>query len=94
MPRYKVVCIAKPRAKFSHRGITHIEYFESEKNPKVIITVGEAIRRIDKNNLEFYISTSKGSLYLVVVRPFGLTPYIKTTPDRTKKDNLLSLDPS
>ena len=91
MASYQVICITKPHPTSTHEHITHIGYIESVFVPKKIIPVAEAIRRIDLNALEFYVSTAAGSTYVEVVRPYGRDPYIKTIADRTQKDNLLNL---
>ncbi|KQC01762.1 DUF3892 domain-containing protein [Pedobacter sp. Hv1] len=91
MASYRVVCITKPDVQSSNEHITRIGYYESALRPKVIITVEEAIQRIDRNSTEFYVSTPAGTAYVKVERPNGRRPYIRTVPDRTEKDNLLSL---
>lgn len=92
MASYEVICITKPHPTSSHEHITHIGYDESIYRPRVIITVSDAIKRIDANPKEFYVSTPQGTAYVEVVRPIGRNPYIKSIPDRTQKDNLLSLN--
>jgi len=91
MASYQVICITKPNVNSSNEHITHIGYYESALKPKVIIGVEEAIKRIDENSYEFYVSTPAGTAYVKVEKPFGRRPYIRTVPDRTEKDNLLNL---
>jgi hypothetical protein len=91
MASYQVVCITKPDPSSTHEHITHIGYYESAFRPRVIITVADAIKRIDANSKEFYVSVPQGTAYVTVVRPIGRNPYIKTVPDNTGKDNLLKL---
>lgn len=91
MASYRVVCITKPNVHSASEHITHIGYYESVFKPKVIITVEEAIRRITLNSTEFYVSTPVGTAYVKIERPLGRRAYIRTIPDRTDKDNLLSL---
>lgn len=91
MPSYQVICISKPDANSSHEEITHIGFFYSPVYPKQIITVEEAIKRIDANLLEFYVSTPSVTTFIKVERPIGKRAYIRTVPDHTEKDNLLNL---
>jgi hypothetical protein len=91
MPSYQVICITKPNANSSHEHITHIGFFSSPVHPTQIITVEEAIKRIDANLLEFYVSTPSVTTFIKVERPIGKKAYIRTVPDHTEKDNLLNL---
>lgn len=91
MASYQVVCITKPDVNSTNEHITEIGYKESALRPKVIISVEDAIKRIDGNSYEFYVSTPQGTAYVKVERPAGRRAYIRTVPDRTQKDNLLSL---
>lgn len=91
MASYRVVCITKPDVNSSTEHITEIGYYESAFKPKVTISTEEAIKRIDANSSEFYVSTPQGTAYVKVERPIGRRAYIRTVPDRTEKDNLLSL---
>ena len=54
-------------------------------------TRAEAVRNID-SSIEHYFTTRDGKTATVVtVHPYSGDPYIKTKPDSTIKDNLLSL---
>lgn len=90
MASFKVTCIIKPNANSSHEHITAIGYNDSG-SIKINITVKEAVRRIDLNPSEFYVQHGNDKVYVTVVRTAGHEPYIKTVPDHTQKDNLLSL---
>jgi hypothetical protein len=90
MATYKIICIHKPDVNSTHEHITHIGYLDANGN-RTIITVEDAIRRIDINSKEFYVDSPFGTAYVEVARHLGHRPYIKTYPDRTQKDNLLSL---
>ncbi|QNK60991.1 DUF3892 domain-containing protein [Pedobacter sp. PAMC26386] len=91
MASYQVICITKPNVNSSHEHITHIGYYESSLKPKVTITVSEAIKRIDANSVEFYVSAGSSKADVKVERPAGRNAFIKTIPDHTQKDNLLKL---
>ncbi len=90
MASYQVVCITKPHPHSTHEHITHIGFYETLSSPRKIITVQDAIARIDRNPNEFYVSTPQGTAYVKVERPYGRNPFIKTIPDRTLRDNLLN----
>jgi hypothetical protein len=92
MASYQVICITKPNVESTTERITKIGYYESSFKPKVIITVDEAIERIKVNPEEFYVKTGTDKAFVKVEKPTdGRKPYIRTIPDSTKKDNLLSL---
>lgn len=55
-------------------------------------TVAKIIEYIDNGHIA-KVSDGKTSAIVEVVRPKGGKPYIRTTADKTKKDNLLSLPP-
>lgn len=93
MPTYQVICITKANAAATHENITHIGYYEPALRSRVIISVAEAISRIDANSKEFYISVPQATAYISVVKPEAGKPYIKTMPDSTGADNLLKLNP-
>lgn len=90
MASYQVFCITQPNVDSTHEHITHIGYYDDRT--KVIIPVRTAIKRIDANPSEFYVQVGKERAYVTVVRTKDGEPYIKTVPDRTKRDNLLSLE--
>jgi len=90
MASYQVFCITKPNVNSTHEHITHIGYYDDKT--KVIIPVKTAIKRIDANPSEFYVQVGKEKAFMIVVRAKGHDPYIKTIPDSTEKDNLLSLE--
>ena len=87
MASYQVVCITKPNPQNSTEHITHIGYHESAKKPQVIISVREAIRRIEANPYEFFVRALFDVPYVQVVKG----RYLKTIPDPFKTDNLLRL---
>lgn len=92
MPGFNIVSVTQPHTNSSHEHITAIAYYDSFSR-KIIITIKEAVKRIDENPLEFYVRTGRGKAYLTVVRTADLEPFVKTIPDDTGKDNLLSLPP-
>ena len=87
---HEVTCITKPNPQVTTAHITHIGYL-SPAGSRIIITVHEAVNRIDANRQEFFIRTVQGSAYLEVVRPTGRDPYLRTVGDDTTTDNLLNL---
>ncbi|QEM08603.1 DUF3892 domain-containing protein [Mucilaginibacter rubeus] len=93
MASYQVNCIDKPKASSPIEQITHIGYYESLDRPRVVISVAEAIARIEDNNQAFYVSTERGKTYLTVVKPEdGGKKHLKSLADRAGVDNLLTLE--
>ena len=87
---FEVICIAKPDVNSSHEQITHIGYYESINQPKVIIAVEDAIKRIESYDRAFHVYAGPKIALLKVERQNGKA-YIKTIPDEAQKDNLLNL---
>ncbi|MEO3404652.1 DUF3892 domain-containing protein [Mucilaginibacter sp. CAU 1740] len=93
MPSYQVNCIDKPKASSTVEQITHIGYYESLDRPRVVISVAEAINRIEANNQAFYVSTERGKTYLTVIKPEdGGKKHLKSLTDKAGTDNLLTLE--
>ncbi|QTE40013.1 DUF3892 domain-containing protein [Mucilaginibacter sp. P25] len=93
MASYQVNCIDKPKASSTHEQITHIGYYESLDRPRVVISVAEAIARIEVNSQAFYVSTERGKTYLTVVKPEnGGKKHLQSLIDRAGIDNLLTLE--
>jgi hypothetical protein len=93
MASYQVNCIDKPKASSTVEQITHIGYYESLDRPRVVISVAEAINRIEANNHAFYVSTERGKTYLTVIKPEdGGKKHLKSLTDKAGTDNLLTLE--
>jgi hypothetical protein len=86
MARYKVTCVTKKDD--SNTGITHIgSGFGVNKNTW---SKADAIRAINLGTTQFYTDVN-GVEADVVVRGTFPDEYLTTDPDRTTKNNLLSL---
>jgi hypothetical protein len=93
MASYQVNCIDKSKASSTVEQITHIGYYESLDRPRVVISVAEAIKRIEANSQTFYVSTERGKTYLTVVKPEdGGKKHLKSLTDKAGTDNLLTLE--
>lgn len=93
MASYQVNCIDKPKASSTVEQITHIGYYESLDKPRVVISVAEAIKRIEANSQAFYVSTERGKTYLTVVKPEdGGKKHLSSLTDKAGTDNLLTLE--
>lgn len=92
MASYQVNCIDKPKASSTHEQITHIGYYESLDRPRVVISVAEAIVRIEANSQAFYVSTERGKTYLSIVKPENGKKHLKSLADKSGIDNLLTLE--
>ena len=86
MATHQIVAIRKPNHYSSHEHITHVKY------DWAVHTREEVIRLINAGTDRFYVSVGGATAYVEVVKPpFPHSPYIRTYPDRTGKDNLLAL---
>lgn len=85
MANHQITHIRKPDVNSSLEHITHVKY------DGIVHTREEVIRLIDNRTDAFYVSVPAGTAWVEVVRPAGRSAYIKTKPDSTGKDNLLSL---
>ncbi|AYL96918.1 DUF3892 domain-containing protein [Mucilaginibacter celer] len=93
MASYQVNCIDKPKTSGAVEQITHIGYYESLDRPRVVISVAEAIKRIEANSQAFYVSTERGKTYLTVVKPEdGGKKHLSSLKDKSGTDNLLTLE--
>jgi hypothetical protein len=88
---FEVICITKPDVNSSHEQITHIGYYESMNQPRVIIPVEDAIKRIELYDRAFHVYAGPKIALLKVERQQDGKAYIKTVPDELQKDNLLNL---
>jgi len=71
-----------------NEGLEHIEqvYYDRSWHRR-----SEVIRDIEKRTDKFYVQVGNNKAWVIVVRPSSGDPYIKTIPDSTGVDNLLSL---
>jgi Protein of unknown function (DUF3892) len=90
--RFQITCIRKPDRYSPVEHITHVGGFGSSQ---LTLTVEEVIRRIESRGADhedFYVRVGNDQASVIVV---PATPtkrkHIKTRPDSTQKDNLLSL---
>jgi Protein of unknown function (DUF3892) len=90
--RFRITCITKPDRYSPVEHITHVGGFGSSQWK---LAVEEVMRRIESsgaNHEDFYVRVGHAEASVVVV---PATPYkrkhIRTTPDSTPVDNLLSL---
>ena len=73
------------------RSIEKVEHITRIGGQGFNITVAEAVRRINSGQDRFYTQTGSTVAYLRVVTRAAGEPYVRTTPDNTLADNLLSL---
>jgi hypothetical protein len=83
-----VTCINKPDRYSQVEHITHVGGFGSSAWK---LTVEDVIARIESGTEGFFVRVGEYETDVEVVSPPGRRKYIKTRPDATKKDNLLSL---
>ena len=89
MPDVQVLCIRKSNPERAHEHITHLGG-HGWKWP-----IAQVIRSIDAGDNTFFVldpRTRQRSIVLVV-RPEGKKPYVRTHADGDLNDNLLMLPP-
>lgn len=86
MANHQITHIRKLDRYSTHEHITHVKY-DGE-----VHTREHVIRMIDSGADTFYVSRGGYSISVAVVRPmYPRQPFIRTVPDSTGVDNLLSL---
>ena len=91
MPSFRIVSVSRANNQSSCEAITQIGYYQTAYKPKVIIPVEEAIKRIENNPQEFYVRIADNTVFVKIEKAEGKNPFIKTLPDNTYEDHLLSL---
>jgi uncharacterized protein DUF3892 len=86
MASLQVTCVTT-RDPARPEGITHLGGAGWRK------TREQVVAEIDAGVNDFYTLAGGSRAVVVVVRPTGMAAYVRTTPDRTGRDNLLSLPP-
>ena len=90
MTAHQITHIRKPYPHSTHEHVTHVKY------DGVVHTREEVIRLIQNRTDTFFVHAGGATIQVEVVHP-GLasthSTYIRTKPDWTGKDNLLSLPP-
>ena len=89
--RFQIRCINKPNRDSDVEHITHVGGV-GQTHWK--LTVEDVIRRIESRGADhedFYVRVGSDESDVLVVRPVGRRAHIRTTPDLTRRDNLLSL---
>lgn len=89
--RFQIKCINKPNRESSVEYITHVGGFGTSQWK---LAVEEVIRRIESRGADhedFFVKVGNNEANVFVVSPAGRRKHIRTEPDSTKVDNLLSL---
>jgi hypothetical protein len=86
MVKHQITAIRKPNRYSTHEHITHVKY------DGTVHTRENTISLIRAGTDAFYVKVGTNLAWVEVVYPgFPPSPFIRTTPDWTGKDNLLSL---
>lgn len=85
MQQHQIVAVRKPDRYSDLDHITHVKY------DGTVHARGEVIRRIKGRTDSFFVRVGDAVAWVEVVEPYGRDAYIRTRPDWTGKDNLLSL---
>jgi hypothetical protein len=88
--RFQISCITKPDRQSSTEHITHVGGYGASQWK---LTVETVIERIEGGLESFFVHVGHYEADVVVMSPVGRRKYIRTEPDLTKTDNLLSLPP-
>jgi Protein of unknown function (DUF3892) len=86
--RFQITCITKPNRQSSVEHITHVGGYGSNQWKLDVETV---IARIEGRLENFFVRVGHYETDVIVMSPIGRRKYIRTEPDLTKIDNLLSL---
>jgi hypothetical protein len=86
--RFQITCITKPNRQSTVEHITHVGGYGSKHWKLNVETV---ITRIEGKIENFFVKVGHNEADVVVMSPTGRRKYIRTEPDLTKVDNLLSL---
>jgi hypothetical protein len=89
--RFQISCINKPNRDSQVEHITHVGGVGASHWKLDVETV---IRRIDSRGADhedFFVRVGNSEANVIVVSPPGRRKHIRTEPDLTKRDNLLSL---
>ncbi len=86
--RFRILCINKPDRQSPVEHITHVGGYGNSQWKLAVETV---IQRIEAGEEAFYVRVGEDEADVQVVSPPNRRKHIKTKPDRTQRDNLLSL---
>jgi len=86
--RFQITCITKPNRESTTEHITHVGGYGSKQWKLEVETV---IDRIEGGIERFFVHVGRDEADVIVMSPKGRRKYIRTEPDLTKADNLLSL---
>lgn len=87
----QIKCITKPNAHSSHEAITHVGGARSNGG-YFYITRTECANDIRTNRESYFVQVGNDKVDVIAYEKGGVW-YIKTKPDSTLRDNLLSLPP-
>jgi Protein of unknown function (DUF3892) len=86
--RFQITCITKPNRQSTVEHITQVGGYGSKQWKLDVETV---IARIEGGLENFFVRVGQNEADVIVISPTGRRKYIRTEPDLTKVDNLLSL---
>jgi Protein of unknown function (DUF3892) len=87
-PRFEITCINKPDRQSLVEHISHVGAYGAGQWK---LPVEEVIRRIEGRIEGFFVRVGANEADVFVVSPIGQRKHIRTNPDLTNFDNLLSL---
>ncbi|MEK7947213.1 DUF3892 domain-containing protein [Pigmentiphaga sp. YJ18] len=84
----EIKCINKVPRNDPNESITHVGGYGSSRWK---LTLADAIGRIERGEWNFYVSVDGRTVWVEVATSRGGNKYLRTQPDATQKNNLLSL---
>ena len=88
---HQITCVTKPDRDSHHEAIQRVGGVESG-GAKFNISREACYDQI-KNGQAYHVVVGRNDVTVIAYQINGVGKYIRTTPDATKKDNLLSLPP-
>lgn len=86
----QVTCINKIPRQDPNESITHIGGVDSNGN-RWRLTLQQAISHIESRRYEFFVHVDGKATRVIVATSSAGNKYLRTEPDRTTRNNLLSL---
>jgi hypothetical protein len=91
--RFQIKCVTKPDRASTTEHITRVGGVGTAPWSLPVETVIQRIESRGSDHEDYYVQVGNAQADVIVMSPPGRRKYIRTEPDQTKVDNLLSLPP-